>query len=639
MVVLGRRGRWQQARRAVLLLAGLALQGAWAGVEPGAAAGADVANGRGVVPAAVQGTAPTTVRVAVLSVLEDGWTQRDWAALHQGLARALPGWHFDFVPMTPPQIEAALAARGLDFVITNPGHYVALEAAHGVARIATQGVDEGEDAAHAVGSTVVVAADAPWADGGLAALRGRRVASVAAEAFGGHRVVAAEWLKLGIDAQAGEVRMLHTGYPMTQVVDAVLQGRAEAGILRTCLLEQLERSGRLPPGRLRVLGELPSGALACRRSTPLYPGWALAAAAGTPRQTTRELLRALLSLDDRDASTRWSAPADYQREHEVLRALQVPPYDYLRQTGAAALVRRYWFVPVALALLGLLHGAYTWRVGVLVRRRTAELTRTLHERDRLAQQLDRDHDAMDHLSRLSILGELSATLGHELRQPLGTIANYAAALLRRSREDRLDAGALQQALAEIGSEAERAAAVLDGIRALARKRVAQRQRLEPGALVQRTVALFRGMTAQAPPVQVQDLQGAGSAWIHADPQGLQQVLLNLLKNALDVHRASAQEQQPIQVRLARADGGVAISVIDNGPPLPAELQARLFEPFFTTKPDGLGLGLSICRGIVEAHGGGLQAVPVDSRGMLGGMELRITLPAAEPPAPTPPSAP
>lgn len=583
-----------------------------------------------LAPASGLAQTPPVVRVAVLSVVEDDLTQRDWAPLQQGLAQALPARRFEFLPLTPQQIDAAVAEASVDYVVTNPGHYVALEARFGVTRLATQNADEGEDAAHAVGSAVVMRADAAPLEG-LQALRGRRVASVGPDAFGGHRVVAAEWLKLGLDAESGQLQMLHTGYPMTRVVDAVLAGQADAGILRTCLLEQLERSGRLLPGRLRVVGELPRGSLDCRRSTPLYPGWAFAASAGAPRPLTRELLLALLQLQSPSGSTRWSAPADYQRVHEVLRALQAPPYQYLRETGWQSLARRYWFVPALLLLIGLLHAAYTWRVENQVRRRTAELTRTLQERDRLARQLERDHEALDHLSRLSILGELSATLGHELRQPLGTIANYAAALRRRSREGRLDAAALEPVLDEIGSEAERAAGVLDGIRALARRRVARRQRTDPGVLVERTVALFRGMTAQAPEVQVRNRLGEEPLWIDINPMGLQQVLLNLLKNALDVHRAEGLDEAPIELHLERSGDNLALTVVDRGPPLAAAVRDRLFEPFFTTKPEGLGLGLSICRSIIEAHGGGLRADAADSRGMLGGMAFQITLPLAQGP--------
>ena len=604
--------------------------------RPGATALAlafGIAAQAGPPPPAPTAPAPqgTPVRVGVLSVVEDDLTERDWAPLRERLALALPAHRLAFMPMTPPQMESALAASALDFVITNPGHYVALEARLGATRIATQEVAEGADAAHAVGSAVVERVEGATTPG-LAALAGRRVAAVGVEAFGGYRVVAAEWLRAGLDAERGDVSLQLTGYPMTRVADAVLQGRADAGILRTCLLEQLERSGRVPPGRLRVVGEQPADALACRRSTPLYPGWAFAAAAGTPRELTRRMLLALISGPETEGTPRWSAPADYQRVHEVLRALRVTPYEALRHSDWRELARRYWFVPAALVLLGLLHAAWTFRVESLVRRRTAELTRTLAERDRLARQVEHDHEALDHLSRLSILGELSATLGHELRQPLGTIANYAAALQRRSREDRLAPPALEAALQDIASEAERAAGVLDGIRALARKRAARREPTEPAALVRRTVALFRGMTAQAPAVTVTDTRPAPVA-VDADPQGLQQVLLNLLKNALDVHRAHGLDDAPIEVCIEPDGTGVAIAVVDRGPPLAAEARARLFEPFYTTKPDGLGLGLSICRSIAEAHGGSLVAEAAGDRGMLGGMVFRLTLPAAAPGAP------
>ena len=148
-------------------------------------------------------------RIGVLSVLDDEDTQRQWQPLADRLAQALPGWQVQLQALNAAALEAAVAQRQLDFVVTNPGHYVVLEARHGATRIATQTAESGSDPAHAVGAAVVVRAGAPL-PGSLADLRGQRVAAVQGQAFGGYQLMAAEWLRQGLDAEAGAVQRVFT---------------------------------------------------------------------------------------------------------------------------------------------------------------------------------------------------------------------------------------------------------------------------------------------------------------------------------------------------------------------------------------------------------------------------------------------
>ena len=555
------------------------------------------------------------VRLGVLAWLGEDRAAAQWAPLASALTARLPEHPVYARYLDLDAMNAAVARGELDFIITNPGHYVALEARHGVSRIATQTIAPGQDSAHAVSAAVIVPARRVELHR-LADLHHARLAVVAAQAFGGYQVVWAELKRAGVDPEAGGLTLTPTGYPMTRVIDRLRQGQADAGVIRGCLLEALQRTGQVRADEFRVLSPQQHPGEPCQRSSPIYPGWAFAATHDTPPALSRAVLLALLSLPGEDDVTRWGVPADYHPVHDMLRMLQIAPYDFLREHRLEAQVRRYWpWAALTLTLL-LTWLAYTLRVEALVQRRTRELSAALVARDQLAEQALIHQREMDHLSRLSVLGELSGSLAHELNQPLATIGNYARSLKRRQAKGQLDAAALIRATDEIASESERAAGVLAGIREFARKRARVREPHALAKLTERSLSLFRGMLVQAPAITWQCAAEAADAQVLADPLQIQQVLLNLLKNACDAQQAAGRDLMPIVVSLQRDGTRLALMVRDHGNGLDPEVQGRLFEPFFTTKPDGLGLGLSICKTIAEAHGGELSAdTPVDGPGL------------------------
>ena len=566
------------------------------------------------------------VRIGVLAWMGEEAAVTQWSPLAASLERSLPAHRFSLRYFDLDGMARALADREVDFVATNPGHYVVLEARHGVTRIATQTMAAGQDPAHTVGSAVLVLAGRDDLRT-LEDLRGRRLAAVAPEAFGGYQVVWAELKRRGIDPEAGDVVPRFTGFPMSRVIAAVESGEADAGAVRSCLLEQLVRDGAVPKDRFRVLS--PQGSAApCQTSSRSYPGWAFAATSNTPLELAREVLIALLSLAPDQGAGRWSVPADYHPVHEMLRELHLAPYDFLREHTLESQVRRYWPYAAGMLVVLLLWLAYTLRVEVLVQRRTRELSAALSTREQLEESVRAQRQQMEHLSRLSVLGELSGTLAHELNQPLAAIGNYARSLTRRLARGNLSEAAVGQAADEIASESDRAAGILAGIRDFARKRTRVREARTAAELVDEAVRLFRGMVARAPAVEIRNGLDAAAGTVEADPLQIQQVLLNLLKNALDAQRSVGRGEQPIVVSLFADGERIGIGVRDRGPGLSDELRAHLFEPFFTTKPEGMGLGLSICKTIIESHGGELTAVAPDDEG--GGLCVRFSLSPATP---------
>ena len=545
------------------------------------------------------------VRVGVLAFLGADAAVEEWTPVLRRLQATLPGFTPELHQLDHAGLREAAQRGELDFVITNPGHYVELEASLGASRILTLDVGGERPPQRALGSAVIV----PQASTlqGLEDLRGRRLAIVGRGGFGGYQLVWGELDALGIEPEVDLAALHEVGFPMGGVVDAIDAGLADAGVLRSCLLEQHPDWA----ARFRVLSPRDEAGFPCATSTPLYPDWPLAALRHTPPELSRTVAIALLGMRAERDGLAWSVPADYQSVHALFRRLEIGPYAYLRAPTLMVLAERYWPWVGGFALLILGWILYTVRVEYLVQTRTAALRDALAAREAMEARMRGAQEQAEHLSRLSVLGELSGTLAHELNQPLAAIANYANSLVRRADNQRLTEAAVREAAGEIAGQAERAAGILGRIRSFARKRTASREEVAPRELVDEAVTLFRGMLAHAPPVAVDDALPPG-LHIEVDRLQIQQVLLNLLKNAWDASRGLPAERQRIDIRLETAAGSLHIRVRDYGSGLDETARAQLFESFFTTKADGLGLGLSICRSIAEAHGGRLAVATSDT---------------------------
>jgi C4-dicarboxylate-specific signal transduction histidine kinase len=226
-----------------------------------------------------------------------------------------------------------------------------------------------------------------------------------------------------------------------------------------------------------------------------------------------------------------------------------------------------------------------------------------------------------HASRLAVMGELTASIAHEINQPLGAIlANAdAAELLLEAGHQRLDE--VRRILADIRKDDLRASEVVRRIRELVRSQQFERQPLDLNEVIADVLQLL-GADAARRGVALEAALAPGLPVVRGDRVHLQQVLLNLLLNGMEAMADTPNPRRRLTVRTEVNGGGVEVAVTDNGCGIPAATLSRLFESFFTTKADGLGLGLSIARSIVEAHGGRIWA---ENRPE-GGATFRFTMP-------------
>ena len=328
--------------------------------------------------------APTVqgVRVGVLSFRSLEYTAAQWEPTAAYLSQRLPGYHFHVVPLFYPDLDMAVAKQQLDFVLTNPEHYVLLRSRNGLAAQATLMPIAGRFPVTQFGGVILVRADRDDLRS-FADLKGKRLASPREESLGGYLMQRWALLQAGVDITRDVHDLYFTGMPHDKVVFDVLNAHADAGFVRTGVLESLEREGRIKPGQVRVLKQASTPAFPQQLSTDLYPEWPFAASTNVPAWFTKQVVHALFELEPNSAAARAGnyfgfAPAgDYSQIESLMVKLQVHPE---HQLTLAMFIERYSHWMMA-ALATLLVAAFAL---VAMRRANRRLRAALNEAERLA---------------------------------------------------------------------------------------------------------------------------------------------------------------------------------------------------------------------------------------------------------------
>jgi two-component system sensor histidine kinase DctS len=267
---------------------------------------------------------------------------------------------------------------------------------------------------------------------------------------------------------------------------------------------------------------------------------------------------------------------------------------------------------------------------------------------RRAEELSRQQqEKLQATARLATVGEMASLLSHELNQPLAAIASYAAGTLNLIPSSPADEtlALIRQATGRIAEQAERAGRVIKSVHNFVRRREQLRESLRADHLIDAVLPLVR-LQARKSGTRIELDLPQPVPRVTCDRTMVEQVLLNLTRNAIQAMEVATPLEDRVltlQVRAVAASGHesrwVSIAVRDRGPGIPEEVAQRLFTPFFTTKSEGMGLGLSLCRTVIEQHGGALVFESLaGAGGQVAGTEFRFTLPAALSPADDPAGA-
>ena len=348
------------------------------------------------------------------------------------------------------------------------------------------------------------------------------------------------------------------------------------GLVGGPLVSSHEIAKRTAAAAVRILG----GEIASEIKTPTVP-------LGTPIYDWRELQRWKISEAALPPGSivEFREPTAFERYRAEILAL-----------GAAM---------VLLTLLLL------WSLHEHRRRRFAE-AESLQRLDELAQ-----------MNRFATAGQLAASIAHEIRQPLAAIAAFGSAGLNWIKRDTPNLSEARIAIEKVVEESHRAGDFIKGVRAMFSTEAHVREPVDLNDLIEQVLAIMAGAIKTNDIVLDLNLRKDAPLVVAGDPTQLQQVVLNLVMNAVEAMRGLQKGTRILHVEteVSAADAAV-IRVKDSGPGIDPKVADNIFQPFFTTKSGGMGMGLAICKSIIEAHGGSLKAVPSNPHGM----KFQIVLP-------------
>ncbi len=248
--------------------------------------------------------------------------------------------------------------------------------------------------------------------------------------------------------------------------------------------------------------------------------------------------------------------------------------------------------------------------------------RDITERKRAQERLRSHQMELAHVSRLSTMGEMASGMAHELNQPLSAVANYARAGINLLRSDECRTGEIEEVLERIAGQAERAGEIIRQLRAFVRKEQLEQAEVDVNQRI-RDLAVLLASDARREKVRVVLDLDPGNPRVYGHAIQIEQVILNLARNAIEAMHDVSPSRRRLIIATRCRDAVVEVRVEDVGTGIASGLDGTLFDPFVTTKPQGMGLGLSISRGIIESHGGSLGVLSSSGEGTV----FRFTLPA------------
>ncbi|WP_310493984.1 PhnD/SsuA/transferrin family substrate-binding protein [Dechloromonas sp.] len=361
--------------------------------------------------AELQTSARQTVKFAVLAARPKGETETRWRPLIEHLNKANPERQLELQALTYPELESAIREKRVDFVLTQPGHYIMLTQREGLlSPLATLVETQGDKKVSALGGVILTRSDEKRIQN-LADLAGKRIATNSMSSLGGYQAQAYELRLRGINL-ASDATIIETGQPQDKAIQQLLAGQVDAAFVRTGLIEAMAREQKLDIGSLRVINARDDG-FPLAHSTRLYPQWPLAAMPWADQEFARKIAADILTLPHGGEVARaadihgFSIPGDYRPVEELLRELRLPPFEAAPNVSVNDIIKQHGLL---ISLAGIvIAGGLTLFVIILFRsnlRLKTERARTALAMSELSATEARFRAIFENVDALSIQGYL-----------------------------------------------------------------------------------------------------------------------------------------------------------------------------------------------------------------------------------------
>lgn len=551
----------------------------------------------------------TEIKVGVIDSFNPEFSTQTLEPTLKFLNSKLPAYRFVPVSLNSVNPDKELKNNPVDFLISSAGTFHELRLSQGIVHVATRKTILSDDpSASEAGAFVTLAKREDLKE--LRDLKEKVVAASQPNSFDGWLVAQHEIFKNGLDPENFFKRSVFTHFQFPDSLMLLIQGEADVAILSACVLEQLSNEGLIEASDFKVLAQKPQGVLRCARSTDLYPGIVFAAREDIPPKLKWEVTSALMSMPPTN-DYEWTIASRFSKVDELYRDLQLGPYQYLKDWSPAGILKRFKteiLLASGLLLLLILNSLYLRRT---VAKRTLQVRRTLNRQIKLEKEYKESRNRLAQMEKFGVINQMSGMLAHEVQQPLMAINNYLAGLRVYLNSKGYSDAVTERAIGSLEHKSERIGSIVTRVRGYAKQKKGEMKSCDLTAIALSALNVLKALkfehvevTSDLPP----------QAKVVGDPLELELLIINLLKNA-----CSAVEKQPkpkVDLKIESLDDKHwCLSVSDNGPTLDDKSFARLKTLGDSVKPEGMGIGLSIVRGIADKHGAELEFIRLPKGGI------------------------
>ncbi|HHX8602626.1 TPA: sensor histidine kinase [Vibrio alginolyticus] len=541
------------------------------------------------------------VEVGVLAIRGHLYAEQRWQPTIDWLNQQIYDVHFVLHPLNLDEMGEAVKFQTMDFILTNPGQAVRLGRQYALSWMATLTSRASQNSNYGIGSALVVRANSSYQT--VQDVSGRPVAAVSEKAFGGYLTMRYQIVKMELNPNDFFSDVRYLGFPIDANLYQLRDGNVEAAVVPACLLEQMLSEGLLQPGNYRVLNQQPNERSLCAVSTPLYPNWSFAKTERGSAQIAKQIAQVLLAMPPEHpaviaaGASGWTSPVSLLSIDKLYQALDLHPLQQPWWSEALRWLRSHQEWAWALFMFVIVLNAYHFWLEYRFSKSKQALEQT-------SLRLKEKSEQLEHSQRVAIVGEIGTSLAHELNQPLAAIRNYSEGGLLRLAKKRPHED-IVPVLEKIQGQVERADAIIQRLRTLIRKRSVDKTSCDLQVLIDDTIELLH-FRMQKQNISIVASTEGNIRPLLVDAVGVQQVLVNVISNAIDACTLfqekyhSSGYQGKIALHCDYQISQLSIRVLDNGTGLQQENPTQAF---VSSKEEGLGLGLAICRDVMEMHCG------------------------------------